>query len=46
MPLTADAARRATELDKRHLQNNSFFPHDNPSSGMHRLLAAVEPPSP
>jgi len=45
MPFTADAARRAAGLDKRHLQDGTVFPHDNPSSGMHRLLAAVEPPS-
>jgi RloB-like protein len=45
MPFTADAARRAAELDKRHLQDGTAFPHDNPSSGMHRLLAAVEPPT-
>lgn len=44
-PLTADAARRAAELDRRHLQDGTVFPHDNPSSGMHCLLAAVEPPS-
>ena len=43
MPLTGDAARRAAELDKRHLQNDTPFPGNNPSSGMHRLLAAVEP---
>ena len=43
MPLTGDAARRAAELDKRHLQNDTPFPDNNPSSGMHRLLAAVEP---
>ena len=46
MLLIADAARRGAELDKLHLQNSTVFPHDNPSSGMHRLLAAVEPPSP
>ena len=45
MPLTADAVRRAAELDRRHLHDGTVFPHDNPSSGMHRLLAAVEPPS-
>jgi len=44
MPLTADATRRATSLDRRHLQDGTVFPHDNPSSGMHCLLAAVEPP--
>jgi hypothetical protein len=45
MSFTADAARRAAGLDKRHLRDGTVFPHDNPSSGMHRLLAAVEPPS-
>ncbi len=45
MPFTADAARRAAGLDKRHLQDGTVFPHNNPSSGMHRLLAAVEPAS-
>ncbi len=45
MPFTAYAARRAAELDRRHLQNSTVFPHDNPSSSMHRLLTAVEPPS-
>jgi hypothetical protein len=46
MPFAADAARRAAELDKRHLHNNTIFPHNNPSSGMHDLLASVEPPGP
>ncbi len=46
MPLTGDAARRAAELDKRHLQNDTLFPDNNPSSGMHHLLAAVEQPGP
>lgn len=46
MPFTADAARRAAGLDKRHLRDGAAFPHDNPSSGMHRLLASVEPPGP
>jgi hypothetical protein len=44
MPLAGDAARRAAELDVRHQRNGTAFPDDNPSSGMHRLLAAVEPP--
>ena len=44
MPLTGAASRRAAELDKRHLRNDTHFPHNNPSSGMHRLLASVEPP--
>jgi hypothetical protein len=45
MPHTADATLRAARLNKRHLQDGTVFPHDNPSSGMHRLLAAVEPPN-
>lgn len=45
MPLAADATRRAAVLDTRHLKDGTVFPHDNPSSGMHRLLASVEPPS-
>jgi hypothetical protein len=45
MPLTAEAAGRAAELDRRHMRNSAVFPHDNPSSGMHRLLTAVEPPN-
>jgi hypothetical protein len=44
MPLAGDAARRAAELDERHQRNGTTFPDDNPSSGMHRLLASVEPP--
>jgi len=42
MPLTAVAARRAAQLDERHLQNGTRFPDTNPSSGIHRLLAAIE----
>lgn len=45
MPLFADARRRASELDKLHRQNGTAFPNDNPSSGMHRLIATVESPS-
>jgi hypothetical protein len=43
MPFTGDAARRAMKLDERHSRDGSPFPNNNPSSGMHRLLAAVEP---
>lgn len=43
MPLTSAAARRAEVLEKRHRQNSTDFPNDNPSSGMHRLLATIEP---
>jgi hypothetical protein len=42
MPLVSLAAQRAAELDNRHMQNATVFPHDNPSSGMHRLVASVE----
>ncbi len=41
MPHIWEAARRAAALDERHLQNATAFPQDNPSSGMHRLLASV-----
>ncbi len=44
MPLFGDAAQRAAELDERHRRNGTAFPDDNPSSGMHRLIATVEPP--
>ncbi len=37
------AAERAASLTKRHAQNQSTFPDDNPSSTMYQLLAAIEP---
>jgi hypothetical protein len=37
------AAGRAATLAKRHEQNGSSFPNDNPSSKMHDLLAAIGP---
>jgi hypothetical protein len=43
MPLIKDAARRAAKLEERHSRDGTPFPHDNPSSGMFRLFAAVEP---
>jgi len=43
MPLVAAAARRAAELEKRHQKNATVFLHDNPSSGMHRLIASIPP---
>ena len=43
MPLVADAARRAADLETRHQKNATVFPHDNPSSGMHRLIASIQP---
>ena len=42
MPKRHAAAERAAELDKRHLLNDTPFPDNNPSSGMHRLLKSVE----
>ncbi len=41
MPLVADAVRRAADLDERHRREGTAFPDDNPSSGMHKLLAAI-----
>jgi len=46
MPLVAEAARRAAALSKRHLRAGTEFPHDNPSSGMHLLVAAAGPREP
>lgn len=43
MPLVRDAARRAAKLDERHGRDGTSFPQDNPSSGMYRLLRAVDP---
>lgn len=45
MPPLDGAATRAAALEKRHLDNGTLFPHDNPSSGMHRLIGAVRPES-
>ncbi|MFG1906173.1 RloB family protein [Kribbella sp. NPDC048928] len=44
MPLRHDACERASRLAVRHERNDSTFPDDNPSSTMHELLAALEPP--
>jgi len=44
MPLVGSASKRAANLDNYHKGNGTFFPDDNPSSGMHRLIAAIEPP--
>lgn len=43
MPLKEVAAERARRLERRHARDGTVFPHDNPSSGMHRLIAAVAP---
>lgn len=42
MPLRKQASRRAKALEKRHEKNGTRFPHDNPSSGMHHFLVAIE----
>lgn len=42
MPLRKQAARRAERLEQRHTSNGAPFPDDNPSSGMHQLLRALE----
>ena len=44
MPLRAEAADRARSLEDRHEGNGTSFPRDNPSSGLHRFLDAVEQP--
>jgi len=36
------AAARALRLERRHAKDGTPSPHDNPSSGMHRLIGAVE----
>ena len=42
MPRRSDAAQRARSLTRKHEGDATVFPHDNPSSGMYRFLAAVE----
>lgn len=42
MDLRNDARARAESLDKRHEENGSRIPDNNPSSGMHRFLATLE----
>ena len=43
MPLRAAAVRRAMSLEQRHKGNGTSFPSDNPSSGMYRLVQAIQP---
>lgn len=43
LPLRHDASRRAQQLEKKHERDGTRFPDDNPSSGMHRFLEAIEP---
>ncbi|RAY15257.1 RloB domain-containing protein [Actinomadura craniellae] len=42
MPLRKEAAQRAQLLDARHEQDGTRFPHNNPSSGMYKLLREIE----
>lgn len=42
MPLRWTAALHARDLHDRHLGNGTQFPANNPSSGMFRLLEAIE----
>jgi hypothetical protein len=44
MPRRHEAAARASKLEARHEGNGTVFPNDNPSSGMYRLIEAVEIP--
>lgn len=41
MTLRHAAEERAKRLDQIHIQNGTKFPHDNPSTGMHLLLATL-----
>ena len=43
MPLRKTAALHARDLRNKHVKDDSLFPDDNPSSGMFRLLEAIEP---
>lgn len=42
MPLRSQALRRARYIDGRHERVGNEFPDNNPSSGMHALLEAIE----
>ena len=44
MPLRSKALRRARYMDGRHANRGNEFPRNNPSSGMHALLEAIEGP--
>lgn len=41
MPKRGAAASRAVALDRMHAKNATPFPHDNPSSGVHLILASL-----
>lgn len=42
MPLRHAAMVRSRSLEETHAGNDTEFPHNNPSSGMHRFIQAVE----
>jgi hypothetical protein len=46
LPFVTAASARAAQLDERHEQVGTRFPRTNPSSGMHRLLAAINSAEP
>jgi len=41
MPLVGKAIYNAVMLDKQHFRDGKEFPRDNPSSGVHRLVASI-----
>ena len=43
MARRAEAVQRARSLSDKHKGDGTTFPDDNPSSGMYRLLDAIEP---
>jgi hypothetical protein len=43
MPRRDAAAARAAKLDRRHAKNGTQMPDNNPSTGMHLLIASVRP---
>lgn len=44
MPHVNTASARAAKLEERHRRDETSFPDDNPSSGMHRLITSVQIP--
>lgn len=44
MPRRSKALRRARYIEARHASEGNEFPGNNPSSGMHALLTAIEVP--
>jgi hypothetical protein len=44
MPNRDAAAVRAAKLERRHANNGTRLPDDNPSTGMHLLIFSVRAP--